>query len=58
MNGKIVAAKLHRVGNAISGAMGSPEILAKLIAYGYTLERLAKGKQLLDTANHLMTTLE
>jgi hypothetical protein len=55
MNGKIIATKLHSIENAISGALNSLEIQTKLSAYGYTPERIAAGKQLLDTVSLLMT---
>jgi hypothetical protein len=56
MDGKIIATKLHNIENAISGALDSPEIQTKLSAFGYTSERIVKGKQLLDKALSLMTT--
>jgi hypothetical protein len=55
MDGKIIATKLHGIENAVSGALESSEIQAKLEAYGYTFERITKGKQLLDKVSLLMT---
>jgi hypothetical protein len=54
MNGKTIATKLHSIENSILGVQSSPEIQAKLNAYGYTAERIAEGKQLLDETNRLM----
>lgn len=50
MNGKVIAAKLHQIENCVLGAQNSPEIREKLGVYGYTPERIATGKQLLDRA--------
>ena len=58
MNGKIIATKLHSIENAISGALDSLEIQAKLGVFGYTAERIYTGKRLLDNVVHLMTTQE
>jgi hypothetical protein len=54
MNGKKIAAKLHEIGNVISGALKSIEILKKLAAFGYTTERINEGKALLEKVNQLM----
>jgi hypothetical protein len=55
MDGKTIANKLHSIGNAITGAMGSLPIQEKLNPYGYTFERILRGKELWDRVNHLMT---
>jgi glycyl-tRNA synthetase alpha subunit len=55
MDKRSIADKLHRIENVISGAINSPEIVGKLNIYGYTIERIVKGKQLLDNVNYLMT---
>jgi hypothetical protein len=55
MDKRSIADKLHRIENVISGAINSPEIVVKLNAYGYTIERISKGKHLLDNVNYLMT---
>jgi hypothetical protein len=55
MQRKFIAKKLHNMGIAISGAMNNPEILERLNIYGYTGERINKGKQLWENVNHLMT---
>ncbi|MDR0715039.1 MAG: hypothetical protein LBF89_12410 [Bacteroidales bacterium] len=56
MDGKIIATKLHRIENAISGTLDNPEIQTRLSVFGYTSERILKGKQMLDKVSHLMTT--
>jgi hypothetical protein len=48
MNGKVIAVKLHNVENGILGAKNNPEVQERLNVYGYTSERIEKGKQLLD----------
>jgi hypothetical protein len=55
MNGKTIATKLHSMENGILGVQRNPEIQAKLNAYGYTADRIAEGKQLLDETARLMT---
>jgi hypothetical protein len=45
-----IAAKLHNIENAVSGARNNPEILERMSKYGYTAERIAKGEQLLTVA--------
>jgi hypothetical protein len=54
MNGKKIAAKLHEIGNVISGALNNLEILKKLAAFNYTAERINGGKALLEKVNQLM----
>jgi hypothetical protein len=55
MNGKKIAAKLHEIGNVISGALNSLEILKKLAAFGYTTEHINEGKAMLGNVMRLMT---
>jgi hypothetical protein len=54
MNGKIIAGKLHNIGNSIKGAMSNPEILEKLKALGYPEERIREGVELWNKTNQLM----
>jgi hypothetical protein len=56
MNGKIIATKLHSIGNGILGVQKNPEIQEKLNPFGYTAERMEEGKVLLDKTTRLMTT--
>ena len=56
MNGKIIATKLHSIENGILGALGNAEIQSLLSGYGYTPERIAEGKALLDAATSLMAS--
>jgi hypothetical protein len=55
MDGKIIAAKLHEIGNAILGALDNTEILKQLANYDYTIERINAGKTMWENVNHLMT---
>ncbi|MDR1895230.1 MAG: hypothetical protein LBR10_00375 [Prevotellaceae bacterium] len=55
MTGKIIAIKLHKMKNGILGVQNNPEIQDKLRAFGYTPERIAEGKELLDKTSQLMT---
>jgi hypothetical protein len=55
MDGKRIAEKLHKIGNAISGALSNSEILKKLNAFDYTTERINEGKTMWENVNHLMT---
>jgi hypothetical protein len=52
---KFIADKLHRIENAIKGALGNLEIMKRLSNYGYTEERINRGKVMLENVNHLMT---
>jgi hypothetical protein len=54
MNGKTIATKLHSIENGILGVLNNPEIQNKLTAYGYTAERIAEGKQLLEAVTSLI----
>ena len=58
MDGKVIATKLHSIENAISGALGNPEVQTKLAAFGYTPERILTGRRLLDKVILLMTARE
>ena len=53
MNGKRIAKKLHEIQNGISGATQS-EVKEMLAGFGYTAERMAEGKALLDEVTRLM----
>jgi hypothetical protein len=55
MTGKIIATGLHKIENGILGVQNNPEIQNRLSAYGYTPERIAEGKRLLDKTLQLMT---
>jgi hypothetical protein len=55
MNGKIIAAKLLKIKEGISGVENSPEIQEKLNTFGYTHERINEGRMLLDRVTGLMT---
>jgi hypothetical protein len=48
-----LAAKLHSMENGIEGVNSSPEILTKMAVYGYTPEKVQKGKNLLERAKRL-----
>ncbi|MDR0603141.1 MAG: hypothetical protein LBG80_02415, partial [Bacteroidales bacterium] len=54
MNGKIIAVKLHSMGNSIKGALSNPEILKRMEVYGYPIERIIEGEGLWSKANELM----
>ncbi|MDR1182179.1 MAG: hypothetical protein LBL13_09415, partial [Bacteroidales bacterium] len=56
MNGKVIAAKLLKIKEGISGAENNPEIREKLNTFGYTDERINEGRMLLDRVTGLMTT--
>ena len=56
MNGKIIANKLLKIRESILGVENNTEIREKLNAYGYTSERIAEGKRLLEVVTHMMTT--
>jgi hypothetical protein len=53
MNRKTIASKLHTIQSGISGALNQPEIGTLLATFGYTAEKLAEGKALLDEATRL-----
>ncbi len=54
MTGKIIAQKLHSMENGIMGALNSPQIIERMIPYGYTPERIqSEGRALWDKANEL-----
>ena len=48
-----LATKLHSIENGILGAANSPEILEKLLPFGYTPEKIAQGVTLLNNAKRL-----
>jgi hypothetical protein len=48
MNDKIIAAKLLKIQEGISGAENNPEVQEKLNTFGYTYERINKGRTLPD----------
>ena len=54
MNGKVIAEKLHSMGNGIKGALNNPEIQEKLRIFGYPQERIREGERLWNNANSLM----
>ncbi|MDR1339638.1 MAG: hypothetical protein LBK58_06265 [Prevotellaceae bacterium] len=55
MNGKIIAAKLLKIKEGISGVENNLEIQEKLNTFGYTHERINEGRMLLDRVTGLMT---
>jgi hypothetical protein len=55
MQGKLIAGKLHEMGNTILGAMNNSEIQKELERYGFPYERILEGKRLWDKTTQLMT---
>jgi hypothetical protein len=51
-----IAAKLHSIENGILGVEKSPEIQEKMMAFGYTPEKMAQGKALFENAKRLTTS--
>jgi hypothetical protein len=54
MNGKIIAQKVHKIQNSLSGVKNSPAILGMLSKYGYTEEKIADGQAKLDLVKELI----
>jgi hypothetical protein len=50
---KNIATKLHQIENGIAGVSNSPEIQAKMTAFGYTPEKIEQGKALLENAQRM-----
>ncbi|MDR0605365.1 MAG: hypothetical protein LBG80_13780, partial [Bacteroidales bacterium] len=48
--------RLLKIRDSIFGVENNTEIREKLNAYGYTSERIAEGKRLLETVTNMMTT--
>ena len=54
MTGKIIAKRLQKIQNCISGAANSPEIMGMLSKYSYDSAKLAVGQKMLDDVKALM----
>jgi hypothetical protein len=54
MNGKLIAEQLQKIKNGIDGALNNPDILSRLSPYSYNVERIMKGRQMLDKTTELM----
>jgi hypothetical protein len=50
---KDIAARLHIIEIGIESVLSSLEIQAKMSVYGYTPEKIMRGKELLERARHL-----